>query len=123
MTGTVANVFIDYDGTLADRGQFMPGAVAALKEILAAGHHVTIYSAGLNTTWLNGAEKSPSQYLASRANVRAALDVVGLRSVDIYEGDKPAYDLLIDDRSMRFPGRPGSWRRIIPAVLTRLEAR
>jgi len=123
----MANVFIDYDGTLAEGGVYpgwgawLPGAVDAVDELLAAEHHVTVYSVRLNRVAF-GKEKDPGQYLADRMEMRARLDDRGLYAVDIYEGDKPFYDLLVDDRAMRHPGRPGSWRRLTPAILARLEA-
>lgn len=123
----MAEVFIDYDGTLAENvwpgwGQWMPGAVDAVDQLLEAGHHVTVWSARLNSTAF-GRDKTPAEFMRDREEMRQRLDDQGLYQVDIYPGDKPMFDLLVDDRALRFPGRPQSWRRIILAILTRLEAK
>jgi len=120
----MANIALDLDGTLVEKrwpeiGPWYPGAIDAVKEMLAAGHHVYIYSARLSSKHPSGDEKHASIVFTQRQDVRQLLDDAGLEAVDIYVGDKPFWHLLIDDRAMRFPGRKKSWPRIIGAVLAR----
>jgi hypothetical protein len=123
----MANIAIDLDGTLVEKqwpevGEWMPGAIDAVKEMLAAGHHVYLYTARLSSKHPSGDDKDPAMLFVQRAEVRELLDAAGLAEVDIYEGDKPFWHLLIDDRAMRFPGRRRSWERILPAVLARVAS-
>lgn len=121
----MANIAIDLDGTLVEKkwpevGEWLPGAQAAVHAMLDAGHHVYLYSARLSSTHPSGDPKDPAVLFTQMADVRELLDAAGLEAVDIYQGDKPFWHLLIDDRAMRFPGRRRSWERILPAVLARV---
>lgn len=121
----MANIALDLDGTLVEKkwpeiGEWLPGAREGVRELLDAGHHCYLYSARLSAYHPSGDPKDPATLLAQRAAVRQLLDEAGLEEVDIYEGNKPFWHLLIDDRAMRFPGRRNSWKRIVPAILGRV---
>lgn len=122
----MSRIAIDFDGTLVSStwpavGKPMPGAADAVRAMQAAGHHVYVYTARVGPTFTNGTVKTPAQHQENFNQVRDALDAMGLTDVPIWEGiGKPHYHLLIDDRAMRFPGRPGSWSKIVPAILARV---
>lgn len=125
----MSRIAIDFDGTLVKSawpgvGDPIPGAADAVRELIAADHHVYVYTARTSHQYTDGTTKTPAQWMANMEQVRDALDDMGLVGVPIWEGyGKPHYHLLIDDRAMRFPGRPNSWKRIVPAILARVSAR
>jgi hypothetical protein len=122
----VSRIAVDFDGTLVtstwpDVGVPMKGAAEAVKAMQEAGHTVFVYTARVSPYFTNGTEKTPAQVFENHHQVREALDAMGLNDVDIWMGKgKPHFHLLIDDRAMRFPGRPGSWSKIVPAILARV---
>lgn len=122
----MGNVAIDFDGTIVAKawpnvGAPLPGAVEAIKKIQSAGHRVFVYTVRTSPVDWNGQPREPGQVFHQEQVVRSALDDMGLEDVAIWHGaGKPAYHLLIDDRAMWFPGRPGSWRATADKVLIRL---
>jgi hypothetical protein len=129
----MAVIALDWDGTLVeakwpDMGDWLPGAVEAVHEMLRQGHKCYIYSARLSPVYDqhfnrgNGPEeKPPGEVLLAIQEVRDKLDEAGLQAVDIWTGVKPFWTLLIDDKAMNFPGRPRSWKRILPRVLIKVD--
>lgn len=101
-------------------GDWIPGAREAVRKLLDANHTVYIYSARLSPIRMDGTQRTPAEVMQAIQAVRDMLDDAGLHGVDIWQGSgKPFWHLLIDDRAMRFPGRPGSWKKILPAALAR----
>lgn len=79
-------IAIDFDGTLVQGDKALPGARDAVNQLREAGHKVMIFSCN-RTAWIK--------------RVLEQNEIV----VDyIWEGDKPVYDLLIDDRNVEFRG-------------------
>lgn len=111
----MANIALDLDGTLIEKrwpelGEWIPGAQEAVKELIDRGHHCYLYSARLSSKHPSGDVRDPAEVFVARAEVRALLDDAGLEQVDIWEGDKPFWHVLVDDRCLWFPGRNRSWR-------------
>lgn len=120
-------IALDLDGTLIERkwpemGEWFPGAIDAAKELLAMGHHCYIYSARLSSRHPSGDVKDPAMLYLQRQAVRDLLDAAGLEAVTISEADKPFWHVLVDDRALRFPGRSGSWRHMVPKIHARVTA-
>jgi hypothetical protein len=59
--------------------------------------------------------------LRDEQKVRDHLESAGLPWMDVWTGEgKPHWDLLVDDKSLWFPGRPNSWKKILPVILKRV---
>lgn len=124
----MSRIAVDFDGTLVTKkwpeiGEWFPGAVAAMLQLREDGHHVFLYSSRLNPCWPDGRKRDPMEYLAELDRVSAFLASAGLGWMEIFtdiEQGKPHWDLLIDDKALFFPGRPGSWSKILPVVLRRV---
>ena len=117
-------IAIDLDGTLVERrwpelGEWKPGAVEAVRELLDQGHKVFVFSSRLNPTWMEGVLKQPAVRYAQIQEVRTMLDNAGLQEVTIWDGEKPYWHVLVDDRCLWFPGRSRSWRLMLPKILAR----
>ncbi len=123
----MANIAIDLDGTLLEHrwpemGEWMPGAQAAVRELLDRGHHCYIFSARLSPYHPSGDERDPAEVMAAVQAVRDLLDEAGLREVDIWQGSgKPFWHILIDDRCMWYPGRTGSWAHMPDKIEARVK--
>ena len=124
----MSRIAVDFDGTLVTKawpgiGEWFPGAIRSMHELREAGHHVFLYSSRLNPCWPDGRERDPGEWEAELRRVREMLDSAGLAWMEIFtdiKQGKPHFDLLIDDKAMFFPGRPGSWSKILPAVLLKV---
>lgn len=122
----MSRIAIDFDGTLVrkawpDIGEWMPGAIDAMKELRKAGHHPYLYTARLAPTWPDGSRRSLSDVLQDEDRVRRLMDASGLAWMDVWTGEgKPHWDLLVDDKALWYPGRPGSWKKLVPAILKRV---
>jgi len=98
-------VYIDFDGTLfqsldfPDPGKPVPGAAAFLKRLRREGHHIVIYSTRATKCGIN----TERQRLKLLRLMKDALDEYGMVYDEISE-DKPPWDILIDDRCIRFKG-------------------
>ena len=120
----MARVALDLDGTLVEArwphiGAWLPGAVDAVHELLAAGHTVYIFSSRVSPYWLDGSERNPAEVEQMIREVRERLDSAGLQAVDIFTGlGKPQYDILVDDKAERFTGR---WKTTLTKVLLRVD--
>jgi hypothetical protein len=95
-------IYVDFDGVLINCGRFpyilglVPGAREAMEALRASGHHVTIFS-----TRANKKINKPATRALLMQIMRAALSLYRI-PYDAVEDHKPAYDLLIDDRCIRF---------------------
>jgi len=120
----VARVALDLDGTLVEPewpaiGRWLPGAVEAVHELLAAGHTCYIFSSRVSPYWLDGSERNPAEVEQMIREVRERRDAAGLHAVDIFTGvGKPQWDILVDDKCQRFNGR---WKSTLPQVLMRVD--
>lgn len=119
-------VVIDWDGTLVENkwpsmGDWMPGAIEAVKRFHAAGMKVIVFSARLSPYWFDGSERPTAEVEEAIAQVRAKLDEAGLHYVHIWtRPGKPPLSVFIDDKAERYHGTSNSWRRLTEKVLVRL---
>src|SRR3954468_24038432 len=88
---------IDFDGTMFDRDQPLPGVKDAINVLREKGHKVMIFSCN-STKW-----------------IEKCLNNHDIRFDYIWEGDKPNCGLFIDDRGYRFP-RNGDWSLELPKI-------
>lgn len=122
-------IALDFDGTLVKSawphiGKEFPGVVDGVKELLAAGHEVYVFSVRANTRdpWTNH-DYPPAESYERQQAIRTWLDDRGLQAVGIHSWNKPIYDILVDDRAMFFPGNDRAWKHIPTKVLARLAKR
>lgn len=119
-------IALDLDGTMIEKrwpelGPWFPGAITTLRELIDEGHYLYVYSARLSPNHPSGDPKEPALLIQQTHAVRELLDDAGLPEIDIWFGEgKPFWHLLVDDRAMWFPGRPGSWSKIASKIRARL---
>jgi hypothetical protein len=121
-------IVIDWDGTLVENkwpgmGDWLPGAIEAVRRFQQEGYHVMVFSARLSPLYLDGSERAPGDVRVSVDQVRRKLDAAGLSSVGIWtKPGKPPLSVLIDDKAERYHGTAGAWKRLTEKVLVRLKA-
>jgi len=104
-------------------GDWMPGAIEAVKRFLREGYVVLVFSARLSPFNIDGSERDKDELQASIDEVRQKLDSAGLASVGIWtKPGKPPLSVFIDDKAERYHGTSGAWRRLTEKVLVRLGA-
>lgn len=121
---------IDWDGTLVENawpgmGDWIPGAVDALKEFHRRGIKVMVFSVRLSPYWLDGTLRPKEDVQRSIQEVRDKLDEAGLYYIGIWQKHgKPPFSRTIDDKAIAFPSTPSkkTWRRITEKVLVSLGA-
>lgn len=114
---------VDWDGTCVEEtwpgmGDWLPGAVRALKELRSIGKTV-VYSLRCHLYEVDDTTpRDPGQVAYEVARVRAKLDKAGLKDIDIYPPDrgKPPGKFYIDDRAVRFQG---NWRVVMREIQER----
>jgi hypothetical protein len=134
-------ICVDFDGTLISNNrpwddievplELLPGALAGLKALKAAGHTLLLYSARANRALMYMPEFDPlvrsgdvsgsrfdrtKQIAADR--FRQMQEFVELELPGIFDGiddgrqGKPDADLFIDDKAVTFGPRGMNWRQI-----------
>ena len=112
---------VDWDGVVCEAiwpawGDFIPGAVDGLRELLVLGR-VRINSSRINPYQLefDGFRlRDPLETDQDIATMRAMLDAEGLEAVEIHTTHgKPTGHYYIDDRAIEFTG---SWEPVIERV-------
>lgn len=99
-------------------GEWYPGAAEAVRTLVDAGHRCFIYSARVSPQWPDGSERSPAQVFMAVQGVRQLLDDAGLTEVGIWSGSgKPHWDILVDDKCVRYPRSKRGWKVVLPKVL------
>lgn len=113
-------VVIDWDGTLVEQkwpemGDWLPGAVEAVEDLLNAGYRVIVHSCRTHSNDLDDVTPLPDWKVQLEVDaIRAKLDEADLGIVDIYTSNKPPADAYIDDKAVRFAG---NWRATVRGVL------
>lgn len=97
----MAIVAIDWDHTLMNGTEWLPGAQDALKQLRELGHTIVIHSCN-NPSW-----------------IKRNLFEAGIVVDEIWDSKgKPVAHAYIDDRGIRFNG---DWINELPSLLERLE--
>ena len=120
-------VVLDWDGTLVPArwpeqpNEWMPGAVEAMKA-LSEHARLMVFSARTNPYDPWTSRRRPEHEIQGEINyIRSMLDSAGLPQVGIWTREgKPSGFVYVDDRAVFYPGRPGSWPRLVPQILLRL---
>lgn len=98
-------IYVDFDGTLFSYGKFpeaglpAPFAKAFMRKLREGGHHIVIYSTRATRCGIN----SPQQREVLIDKMVKALVEHDIPFDEIAE-DKPPWDILVDDRCIRFKG-------------------
>lgn len=93
-------IAVDWDGVIANGGDWVPGAVQALRILLRQKHHLVIHSCRGN-------------YPAGREMVAAKLNSVRLNDIELWDRPgKPDADVYIDDRALRFVDWPSTLKHL-----------
>ena len=123
-------IVLDWDGTLVPAewpGQpteFMPGAIEACFAMHREGYALLVESARLNPydPWTS-LERPAAAVEAEAQYMRATLDSKGLTFVGIWRlHGKASGSVRVDDKAIRYTGRPGSWRAVTEKVFALLGA-
>lgn len=121
-------IIVDLDGTLIERkwpdmGDWMPGAVEAMRTFHKAGMHIKLFSCRLSPYTPYGKPRDPTEVATEIQKVRHKLDSAGLSFIDIWTlPGKPSGAVYIDDKAERYGRNKGSWRAMTEKVLLRLDS-
>lgn len=118
-------VIVDWDGTAVPAmwperpAEFMPGFVDAMFRLHREGWVITIFSARLSPFDPWTSRRRPDSAVQEEIQyVRSMLDDAGLTFVRIWTlPGKPGGDYYVDDKALRYTGRPRSWERIVDTML------
>lgn len=108
---------VDFDGTLYERRPLyeepdpLPGAVAAMRRLKAAGYRLVIHTSRLSPRWLAEARYTESE---QRDRIESLLNRDGI-PYDEITAEKVASQVYVDDRAIRF--RDGEWPSIVDWIL------
>jgi hypothetical protein len=124
----VHTAILDWDGTLVPAQwperptTWMPGAVANVRRLHAAGIKLVVFSARLSP-WdpFTSQRRDPGHVASEIQYVRAMLDNAGLTFVDIWTKEgKPGGSVYVDDKAERYGGNKRSWDIVTDKILARL---
>jgi hypothetical protein len=105
-------IAIDWDGTLVENvwpamGDWLPGAVAALHQLVNDGHKIKIHTCRIGPFDVDEITLLPKPRQQKEINdIKAMLRKEGLHhKVKVWvKRGKPGADVYIDDRGLRFEG-------------------
>lgn len=116
-------IVIDLDGTLVESawpqlGEWMPGAVDALQQLRKVAR-VIIFTSRIAPVQPDGKTKrSPAEVQMEVNRIRNMLDDQNLYDVEIHQDAwKPAGYAYVDNLAVRYAGKPGSWKAILPKLI------
>lgn len=110
----MARIALDWDGCLVDeKGEWLPGAVSALRYFRKLGYKVIIFSC-------------KGSWDAGHALILMKLRDTGLGKlvekgelIIFTTGGKPRADFYVDNRGIHFPGGPSGWNEVRKVVKER----
>ena len=117
-------ICVDWDGTLVEgkwpeHGDWHEGAVEFLR-IFQEKYHVVISTCRTNIIHPSGDLRDPGSVFFEKQQIRNKLDAEGLTSVELWDYElkpyKPYAIAYIDDRAVKYPGRPGSWKALVERI-------
>lgn len=116
---------IDWDATCVEgkwpeMGNWLPGAVEALRELVKHGE-VVIHSCRVAPYEFQAEQvrRDPAKVAEEINGIRRMLDAEGLHEVVIWTRDyKPPAVSYVDDRARRYNGRTNAWKKLVPVLLT-----
>lgn len=97
------------DGTIYDPP--VPGVREALAGLRAAGHHIMIFSTRASARVIKG--------VGQKSQLPEMVEWLALHEIpydSIWPGEKPFYEVLIDDRALRFGEADGGWGQTMAAL-------
>jgi len=120
-------IVVDLDDTLIDLewpniGGWKPGAIRGLKKLLEAGYEVMILSTRFAECEIDEVTfRDVLELESEKQEIREMLDDAGLQEVKIWDKTwKPGAVAYIDDKAIRYRGRPADWD-IISDTLVRMK--
>ena len=125
---TRAVYVVDWDGTCVTEewpgmGDWLPGAVDALRELASRGKTV-IYSLRCHLYEMDDLTPRPQASVWFEVDrVREKLDAAGLDDIEVYPPDrgKPPGKFYIDDRAVQFDASRGGWNAALLDIELREE--
>lgn len=111
---------IDWDGTCVTdawpaMGQWNPGAIEALRSLSKWGE-VVIFTCRVAPYQLD--ERTPRNPIFDITGIREMLNKEGLHDVRLWDkAYKPSALVYVDNRAVRFNGRPNSWKKLVPKLI------
>lgn len=119
------SIVIDLDGTLLENtwpqlGKWQSGAVEALHELVKHAH-VIINTCRIAPMQPDGKTWRPPAHVHMEINrIRELLDAENLYTIEIWtKAWKPPGVAYIDDRAVRYAGRKGSWKALLPTLINK----
>lgn len=121
---------VDWDGTCVEEvwpgmGDWLPGAVDALRELSSRGKTV-IYSLRTHNYEVDDVTpRRPVDQVDETLAIRRMLDEAGLHDIEVYPNGrgKPPGKFYIDDRAVVFSGDPDGWERVLDEITEREKVR
>lgn len=118
---------IDWDGTCVENkwpamGDWLPGAIEGL-HTLSQFATVIIHTSRIAPLELDERTPRPPGLVQGEINrIREMLDEAGLTGVEVWNKPwKPGATAYLDDKAVRFPGRPGSWKAVVPVLAAKCK--
>lgn len=116
-------IVIDWDDTLVEgawpqMGEWNNGAVDALHELRKVAR-VIVFTSRIAPVQPDGKTRRHPAHVQGEINgIRAMLDDAGLFDVEIHTDPwKPGAVAYVDDKAVRYAGKPGSWKALTPKLI------
>lgn len=100
-------VLVDFDGTMAPWGnlfsvdEFLPGAVAAVRALKAAGYTIGIFTSRLSPSWHRAEGRDPEEGILEQTAYLEGLLLLANIPFDFITAEKVPALAYFDDKAMR----------------------